>query len=262
MKPAEEAAADGGATGSGAPSADTPAAAPEPPATAEQVFGSRLPLAVRYAAHLADTGVSHGLIGPREVPRLWERHILNCAVLTDLLPEGAAVADIGSGAGLPGITLALRRPDLQVTLVEPLLRRVTWLERVVEDLGLTSVTVRRARAEELAGEVEVPFVTARAVAPLDKLVRWAGSLLLPGGTLLAIKGRTAAEELAAHAPLLQRAGMTGEVLRVGVDVLAEPTLVVRIHAPDRPSRPSVRPAASRPRDTARPEPGRRARRRR
>jgi 16S rRNA (guanine527-N7)-methyltransferase len=136
------------------------------------VFGDRLALAERYASHLATTGVTHGLIGPREVPRLWERHVVNCAVLTDLLPEGGRVIDIGSGAGLPGVTLAVRRADLEVVLVEPLLRRVAWLEVVLQDLELTDrVSVRRARAEELVGELSAPFVTARAVAPLERLAR-------------------------------------------------------------------------------------------
>jgi 16S rRNA (guanine527-N7)-methyltransferase len=206
--------------------------APEPPEAAGRVFADRLPLAVRYADHLADTGVSHGLIGPREVPRLWERHLLNCAVLTELLPTDATVIDIGAGAGLPGIPVAVRRTDLSVMLVEPLLRRATWLQTVVADLGLDRVQVRRARAEELVGELSAPFVTARAVAPLDRLVRWGAPLLVPGGELLAIKGRSAQEELDAHAALLRRWGINGELLRVGDAALTEPTIVVRLTVPD------------------------------
>lgn len=206
--------------------------APDPPPAARVVFGDRLELAVRYAGHLADTGVSHGLIGPREVPRLWERHLLNCAVLSDLLPPDAAVIDVGAGAGLPGIPVAVRRPDVTVTLVEPLLRRVTWLETVVAELELSTVRVRRARAEELAGEVSAQFVTARAVASLDRLVRWGAPMVVPGGELLAIKGRTAPEELREHAALLRRWGITGEVVRVGESVLEEPTVVVRLTVPD------------------------------
>ena len=207
-------------------------APPIPPPAAEAVFGDRLDLATRYAALLADTGVSHGLIGPREVPRLWERHLLNCALLTDLLPEGASVVDLGAGAGLPGITLAVRRPDLTVTLVEPLLRRVTWLQRAVDQLGLHTVQIRRARAEELGGELHEPFVTARAVAPLDRLTRWGAPLLAPGGAILAIKGRTAPEELGEHEELLGRWGIVGDVVRLGVDVVSEPTVVVRLVVPD------------------------------
>jgi 16S rRNA (guanine527-N7)-methyltransferase len=206
--------------------ADRPPAAP---AAAPLIFGSRLPLAEQFVGLLADTGVSHGLVGPREVPRLWERHVLNCAVLTDLLPNEAFVVDIGSGAGLPGITLAIRRPDLSVLLVEPLLRRVTWLTDVVAELGLGSqVSIKRARAEEVAGELTAPFVTARAVAALDRLVGWGVPLLADGGSLLAIKGRTASEEVAAAASLLTRVHATASVIELGGSMLAQPTTVVRI----------------------------------
>jgi 16S rRNA (guanine527-N7)-methyltransferase len=196
------------------------------------VFGDRLERAARYVALLADTGVSHGLIGPREVPRLWERHLLNCALLTELLPEGASVVDLGAGAGLPGITLSIRRPDLTVTLVEPLLRRVTWLQHAVDQLALPTVQIRRARAEELAGALHAPYVTARAVASLDRLVRWGAPLLAPGGSILAIKGRTAPEELDEHEELLARWGIVGDVVRLGAEVVAEPTVVVRLVVPD------------------------------
>jgi 16S rRNA (guanine527-N7)-methyltransferase len=209
-----------------------PERAPAPPAEARVVFGDRLALAARYADHLASTGVSHGLVGPREVPRLWERHLLNCAVLGELVPEGGEVIDVGAGAGLPGIPVALCRPDLSVTLVEPLLRRVAWLETVVADLELSQVRVRRARAEELTGELAARYVTARAVAPLDRLVRWSAPLLVPGGELLAIKGRRALEELAEHGELLRRWGISGEVVRAGESVLEEPTVVVRLTVPD------------------------------
>ena len=128
-----------------------PSTPPAAPSGAAAVFGARLGLAEQFVAMLADTGVSHGLIGPREVPRLWERHVLNCAVIEDAFPQGARVVDVGSGAGLPGVALAIARPDLEVHLVEPMLRRTTWLEGVVADLGLAGVTVHRGRAEELAG---------------------------------------------------------------------------------------------------------------
>ena len=158
-----------------------------------------------YAALLADAGVTQGLIGPREVPRLWERHLLNCAVVAEpeagLIPEGASVADVGSGAGLPGLVWAIVRPDLRVTLVEPLLRRATFLTQAVSDLGLdTRVTVIRGRGEEqLASGAWTPvdIVTARAVAPLSKLLGWTVPLLREGGHLLALKGSSAAEEVAA-----------------------------------------------------------------
>ncbi len=214
-----------------------PITLPPVPAAAEAVFGPELARAERYVEHLASTGVSHGLIGPREVPRLWERHVLNCAVLTDLLPPDATIADLGAGAGLPGLTLALRRPDLRVVLIEPLLRRVTWLSMVVDDLELGDrVEIRRGRAQESVGEVLVPFVTARAVAPLEKLAGWALPLLASDGSLLAIKGRSAADELAAATELLTRLGATGELVMVGADVLAEPTSVVRVDRdPDAPT---------------------------
>jgi 16S rRNA (guanine527-N7)-methyltransferase len=209
---------------------ERPAGGPlEVPDAAATVFGDRLPLARRYVRHLATTGVEWGLLGPREVPRLWERHVLNCAVLTDLLPEGADVMDVGSGAGLPGIALALRRPDLQVTLVEPLLRRVEWLSMVVSDLQLAGVTVERTRAEDLAGTVAVPFVTARAVAALDRLCRWTLPLLAPDGELLAIKGRSAPEEVQRTAKAVRRAGgVRTDVVQLAGDLLGDPVTVVRV----------------------------------
>lgn len=146
---------------------------PQAPKEAQAVFGEFLPEAVRYAELLADAGVKRGLIGPREVPRLWERHLLNCAVLSEVVPEGVTVCDVGSGAGLPGIPLALVRPDLKITLLEPLLRRTNFLQEVVELLGLDHVTVVRGRAEEVLGTLQpVHVVTARAVAPLDRLAGW------------------------------------------------------------------------------------------
>lgn len=160
----------------------------------ETVFGERLPLAERYAELLATSGVERGLIGPREVDRLWERHLFNCAAPVPRVPEGSTVADVGAGAGLPGLVWAIARPDLHVTLIEPLLRRTTWLEEVVEDLGLQEqVTVLRARAEEVDQTFDV--VTSRAVAALDKLARWCMPLVKPGGLMLALKGRSAAEEV-------------------------------------------------------------------
>lgn len=198
------------------------------PAAASTVFGARLPVAERFVEHLATTAVEWGLLGPRELPRLWNRHVLNCAVLAELVPEGVAVVDLGSGAGLPGIALAVARPDLRITLVEPLERRVAWLESVVADLGL-DVVVRRARAEDLHGELAAPVVTARAVAPLRRLAEWGLPLVEPGGELLAIKGRTARDELDAARPALSRLGAAGaDVVECGADLLQTPTTVVRV----------------------------------
>src|SRR5262249_16173689 len=149
-------------------------------------------------------GVVRGLIGPRETERLWDRHLLNCAVIDELLPERGEVVDIGSGAGLPGLVIALVRPSLQVVLVESMLRRYAFLEECVGELGLENVRVVRARAEDLAGTMRVDVATARAVAPLDRLAGWAAGLLRPGGELLAIKGQSAAAELATAKPVLRR----------------------------------------------------------
>ncbi len=176
------------------------------PSSAPTVFGPALPLLQAYADLLAGPGVERGLLGPREAPRLWERHLLNCAGAAELLEPGQVVLDLGSGAGLPGIVLAALRPDVTVVLLEPLLRRATFLTEAVEQLWLRGVVVRRARAEELAGEVLVDVVTARAVAPLDRLAGWAMPLLHSGGRLLALKGERADEELASSGAALRRAG--------------------------------------------------------
>lgn len=198
------------------------------PDAAAVVFGSRLPLAQRFSEHLSTTAVEWGLLGPRELPRLWTRHVLNCAALAELLPRDGHVVDLGSGAGLPGVVLALARPDIRVTLVEPLERRVAWLEGVVQDLSL-DVVVRRARAEDLAGALSAPVVTARAVADLRKLARWGLPLVEPGGSLLAIKGRTAAAELESSGPELRRLGaVSWDIHRCGSAWLDVPTTVVRV----------------------------------
>lgn len=197
---------------------------------AERLFGERLPLAERYVAHLASSGIVRGLIGPREVPRLWSRHVLNCAVVEDLISTGARVADVGSGAGLPGLCLALARPDLQITLIEPLERRVQWLDEVVADLGLTNVRVLRARAEQARDEVgEVDVVTARAVSALVGLVDITLPLLRGTGELLALKGRSAADEVRKAQKKLNRLGARStEIVPAGADLLEEPTTVVRV----------------------------------
>jgi 16S rRNA (guanine527-N7)-methyltransferase len=181
-----------------------------------------------YVELLATDGVIRGLIGPREVPRLWSRHVANCAVLEELVPEGAVVADVGSGAGLPGLPLAIVRRDIRVVLVEPLLRRTTFLAEAVEALGLGDrVEVLRGRAEETSLAVDV--VTARAVAPLDRLAGWTLPLARVGGVLLALKGEGAAEEIAASSGALEKlGGGHAEVLTCGAGVVEPPTTVVRV----------------------------------
>lgn len=196
----------------------------EVPDSATEVFGDRLELAVRYAGLLCGEGVLRGLIGPREPARIWTRHLLNSAALAPFVPEGATVVDLGSGAGLPGIPLALARPDLRVSLLEPLARRMRFLELACEELGLP-ITLIQARAE--AGPSGADVVVARAVAPLDRLLMLAVPLLRPGGVLLAQKGARAADELATASEQLSRLKPAG----VSVHPLAleeEQTHVVRV----------------------------------
>lgn len=225
----------------------TPPAPPE----ARGVFAvERFALAERYAAWLADAGVVRGLIGPREVPRLWERHLMNCAALSAVIPEGATVADVGSGAGLPGLVLAIARPDLRVTLIEPLLRRTTFLEEVAGDLGLDNVDVVRGRADLLHGKRTFDVVTSRAVAPLARLVEWSMPLVDPIGSLVAMKGSSAAEEIASASAVLDRLGCAEPQLLTLEDGLsttaavvvawADPTQVSWPTSPSRPGRASAR----------------------
>lgn len=196
---------------------------------AEVVFGPRLSLATRYVDHLATSGMERGLLGPREVPRLWSRHVLNCAVVADLIPEGADVADVGSGAGLPGLTFAIARPDLMLTLIEPLERRCIWLNEVVDDLELDNVTIYRSRAEQAVEHVNADVVTARAVSALGNLARLTIPLLHGHGEVLAIKGRSAAEEVQKASKVLRKLGAQHtKVVTTGQDILSEPTTVVRI----------------------------------
>lgn len=203
--------------------------APLAPASARGVFPSaRLPLAQRYADLLATEGVLRGLIGPRETPRIWERHLLNCAVLAELLPERATVVDVGSGAGLPGLVLAIARPDLRITLVEPLLRRTTFLDEVVADLDL-EVEVMRGRAEQVPAGRTFDVVTSRAVAPLDRLLRWSMPLVAPTGALVAMKGSSIHEEIAAATTTLAELGCAApEVHTLGEGRMPEPTTAVRV----------------------------------
>jgi 16S rRNA (guanine527-N7)-methyltransferase len=217
-------------------------APPPPPPAAVACFGERLPAAVAYAALLAGDGVVRGLIGPRVVPRLWDRHLLNCAAVAPLLPAGATVADLGSGAGLPGLVVALLRPDVTMTLIEPLLRRATFLGEAVAALGLERVTVLRVRAEDHPATPGYDAVLARAVAPLDRLAGWALPLLREDGRLLALKGATASDELTNAKAALRSLGATGQrVLECGVEGAEAPTTVVEVIAGPRrkPARPRV-----------------------
>jgi 16S rRNA (guanine527-N7)-methyltransferase len=192
---------------------------------AVEYFGTDLTPINRYVDLLASRGIERGLIGPRETPRLWDRHILNCAVVTPRIPSGATVADVGSGAGLPGLVWAIARPDLQVTLIEPLLRRATFLTEMVDELGLTNARVVRARAEEVAEDFDV--VTARAVADLGKLTEWCLPLVRPGGVLLALKGESASAEVAMWTESMRRDGAMDIVVASYGDI-ERPTTVVEV----------------------------------
>ncbi|OBA87283.1 16S rRNA (guanine(527)-N(7))-methyltransferase [Mycobacteriaceae bacterium 1482268.1] len=202
---------------------------PAPPPAAAAIFGDGLGKAVRYAQILAGAGVERGLVGPRETERLWDRHVLNSAALAELLEPGEQIADIGSGAGLPGIPLSLARPDLRVTLIEPLLRRSDFLREVVDDLGVDVVVVR-GRAEEGAvrqrvGEMDA--VVSRAVASLDKLARWSMPLLRSGGRMLALKGERAANEIDEYRRVMESLGaVDARVVTCGGDYLEPPATVV------------------------------------
>ncbi|MEZ5093563.1 16S rRNA (guanine(527)-N(7))-methyltransferase RsmG [Nocardioides sp.] len=200
-----------------------------PPEAGSLFPGERLAQAIRYADLLATAGVERGLIGPREVPRLWGRHLVNCAVLGEVVPEGSRVADLGSGAGLPGLVLALARPDLEVTLVEPLLRRTTFLEEVVAELGLTRVEVVRGRAESLHGRRTFDVVTSRAVAPLPRLLEWSMPLVGPHGVMIAMKGSSASEEIREAGPVLARLHCGApELVTIGAETPSARTQVVRV----------------------------------
>ena len=196
---------------------------------ARRVFSDSLPAIEAYADRLATDGTLRGLIGPREVPRLWERHLVNCALVTDLVEQSASVCDIGSGAGLPGVVMAIRRPDLTVTLVEPLLRRTSFLGEVVEALELRNVEVVRARAEALHGRRTFDVVTARAVAPLERLSQWSLPLVRSGGAFLAMKGSSVQAELDSAAQAISAGhGAIDGIIELGTDLLEPPVRVVRV----------------------------------
>lgn len=201
---------------------------PPPPEVAARVFGERLPAVRAYVELLAGAGIERGLIGPREMPRLWDRHVLNSAAVAELIQPDVTVADVGSGAGLPGIPLALARPDLHIVLIEPLLRRSGFLEEAIAELELDHVSVVRARAEDVRPTGGYDVVTARAVAPLARLAGWTLPLLRPGGRLLAVKGRSVVEELDESAASLAKMGAESwTVEEVGTDLI-EPTVRVAV----------------------------------
>lgn len=201
----------------------------DPPESAARVFGANIDRAIEYAEILAGAGVERGLLGPREVDRLWERHILNSAAVGELILPSERIGDVGSGAGLPGIPLALARPDVSVVLIEPLLRRSEFLQEVVTVLGV-DVTVVRGRAEDravrdLVGELDV--VTSRAVAALDKLTRWSIPLLRENGRMLALKGERASLEIDEHRRVMAAVGAADvKVVECGSDYLTPPVTVV------------------------------------
>ncbi len=212
-----------------------------------ELFGDRAELARRYVASLAADGVLRGLIGPRETGRLWTRHVLNSVVAAPLLPVGGSVVDVGSGAGLPGIPLAIARPDCTLILVEPLLRRTVYLAEIVAALGLSNVRVLRGRAEDVIGSLGegakdgADVVTSRAVAPLGKLARWSVPLLRVGGKFLPLKGSSAPDEISRDGAELTAVGLgAAEVLEVGGGIVDPVTFVVRAELQRR-----VRPPADR-----------------
>lgn len=217
---------------------------PPPPAVAAEVFGPVLGLAERYAGLLAGPGVQRGLLGPAEAARLWERHLLNCAVVAEFVPPGSSLIDLGSGAGLPGIVLAMLVPGVTVTLLEPMARRVEFLAECVQALGLGNAEVLRGRAEELAGRVAADVVTARAVAPMYKLAGLAAGLVRPGGVVLAIKGAGAEAELSRALPELRRLGARDvQVLHAGGGRVDPAATVVRFTA-GQPRLAARRPGAA------------------
>ncbi|WP_245566628.1 16S rRNA (guanine(527)-N(7))-methyltransferase RsmG [Thermocrispum agreste] len=201
------------------------------------MFGESVERLNRFVALLAEQGVERGLIGPREIERIWDRHVLNSAVVGELVPEGAHVVDVGSGGGFPGVPLALARPDISITLLESMARRVQWLEEVLDELSLENADVLRGRAEDKAVRAElgaVDVVTARAVAPLGRLAQWCLPLLRTGGLLLAVKGASVAEEIARDEAIVEKAGGESiDVVQCGVDVLEVPATVVVIEAAPR-----------------------------
>lgn len=225
-----------GAVSAAAAAADAPDAAPSDAvaeAAAAQLFGSSLPLAQKYAQLLVGAGVERGVVGPAEAERIWDRHLLNCGAIARLIPAKCTLVDLGSGAGLPGIVLAMLLPGARVTLLEPLGRRAEFLRECVAELGLANTQVLRGRAEDLAGQVLADVVTARAVAPLDKLAGLCVGLARPGGRVLAIKGASAGAELVKARPVLARLGVTdARVVQAGSAGVGATATVVTFTAPE------------------------------
>ncbi|GMA33083.1 16S rRNA (guanine(527)-N(7))-methyltransferase RsmG [Litorihabitans aurantiacus] len=209
-------------TGSqGGPGASTPASLVVAEAASRRALGDGFEAALVFADMLRVHGEERGLIGPRELDRLWTRHIVNSAAVLPHLPRSGRVADVGSGAGLPGVVLAAARPDLEFHLVEPMERRIAWLELVATTIGLTNVTLHQKQAQELHGSLQFDAVTARAVAALDKLLRWTWPLVAPGGALVAMKGARAADELTAASSVLKKLPGAGAGVVHEVDVLGD-----------------------------------------
>ncbi|RCS60851.1 16S rRNA (guanine(527)-N(7))-methyltransferase RsmG [Microbacterium sp. JB110] len=198
------------------------------PAVAGELFGDRIVLARQFVRALVEHGEERGLIGPQEVPRIWTRHVLNCAIAAPLFPTGGRVGDVGSGAGLPGVVLAIARPDVTWELIEPMERRVSWLDEQVSALGLENVTVHRARADEVAVEGMLDAVTARAVSAMRTLIPWTAPLVRDGGELILLKGRSVDAEIDAAQKVLRKHRVTDVRVEVlGEGVLDETTRVVR-----------------------------------
>lgn len=196
------------------------------PAEAALIFGAGIEKARGYAAALVRDGDELGLLGPREMPKLWSRHILNSAVVAELVKPGQTCADIGSGAGLPGIPMAIAQPDAEFILIEPMERRSNWLKMIIEELGIENARVIRARAEEVGEAFDV--TTARAVSALPKLLKMLVPLTKHGGEIIALKGSKAVEEIEESKKLQKKLGIASfEIVKVGQQFLPEPTLVVQ-----------------------------------
>ena len=196
-------------------------------AIADRLYRDNYKTIRQYVDILVSRGVDWGLIGPREIGRLWERHILNSIALESLIPEGCRVADVGSGAGLPGIPLAILRPDLEMTLIEPMLRRSNFLTEALDELGLDDrVTVVRGRAED--ADLHVDVVVSRAVAKLATLINWTADLIVDSGSLLAPKGQSADDEVVKAKKELSKRRLSAEVLLIRADPAADVTRAVRV----------------------------------
>ena len=200
----------------------------EPPYAAE-LFGNQIELARRFTNRLAQDSETFGLLGPRELSKIWSRHVINSGLLAELIPDGSRVVDVGSGAGLPGIPMAIAQPNAHLTLVEPMERRANWLKAVVEDLKIPNIAVIRARAEEVK-KSDFDYATARAVAPLDKLLKLMSPLISDStkGTVIALKGSKAQQEIEESAKILAKFGYSApEVLILGSGKAPETATVVR-----------------------------------